>query len=91
MANLVKNPCPKSMIQARMLCVKSQYSYLVKDAEVKDYMVLNRPALNNWKGIFGQLEGDIWFGTVLVGVDNGEIMEGFVNGSFRGLTILLEI
>jgi hypothetical protein len=25
-----------------------------------------RPALNNWKGIFGQLEGGIWFGTVLV-------------------------
>lgn len=42
----------------------------MKDAGIEDFEVLGRRALDNWKTrqktIFGQ--GDIWYGTILVGV-----------------------
>jgi hypothetical protein len=56
------------------------------DAGVKDHIALGRRALDNWtrreKTAFGQ--GDIWFGTVLVGVQDGEVQMGICDWEFAG-------
>jgi hypothetical protein len=58
----------------------------MRDAGVEDYVTLGRRALDNWMGrertAFGQ--GDIWFGTLLVGVKNGEVEVGICDWEFAG-------
>ena len=58
----------------------------MKDAEIEDYVLLAKRAWDNWTGrertIFGQ--GDIWFGTVLVGVEDGTVEVGICDWEFAG-------
>jgi aminoglycoside phosphotransferase (APT) family kinase protein len=59
---------------------------LMRDAGVEDYAVLGRRALDNWtkrgRTVFGQ--GDIWFGTILVGFEDGELEVGICDWEFAG-------
>jgi hypothetical protein len=58
----------------------------MKDAGVEDYVLLEKRAQDNWtrrrRTVFGQ--GDIWFGTVLVDVKDGEVEVGICDWEFAG-------
>jgi aminoglycoside phosphotransferase (APT) family kinase protein len=70
-----------------VLCkvIASVLGYM-KDAGVEDYVLLEKRAQDNWTGrertVFGQ--GDIWFGTVLVGVEDGTVEVGICDWEFAG-------
>ena len=58
----------------------------MSDAGVKDHTVLGNRAHENWtrreRTVFGQ--GDIWFGTILVGVEDGKVALGICDWEFAG-------
>lgn len=70
-----------------LLCqVIANTNNYMKDAGVEDCEMLGQRALNNWKTrqkiAFEQ--GDIWFGTILVDVQEGKVELGICDWEFAG-------
>lgn len=69
-----------------MCGVISNVIEFMKNAGINDYEVLGTRALTNWQGrnktVFGQ--GDIWFGTLLVGIEEGRVRVGICDWEFAG-------